>query len=243
MERFVKPGQTVLVKPNIGWNAEPERAANTNPLLVRRIIEHCYKAGAKKVVVFDHTCNYWEDCYKNSGIQDAVKSAKGQMASGNSESSYQTVEVPGAVHIKSVKVHELVLSADVFINVPVLKNHGGARLTAGMKNLMGIVWDRGIWHGTDLQRCISDFCAWRRPDLTVVDAYRVMMRNGPRGVTVEDLREDKMQILSTDIVAADAASAKIYGLDPARLPYISQAHERGLGRMDVDSLNIARISL
>ncbi len=109
----------------------------------------------------------------------------------------------------------MILQSDVFINVPVLKSHGGARLTVAMKNLMGIVWDRGEWHANDLHQCIADFTSYRKPDLNVVDAYNVMMRHGPRGVSTADVVNLQSQLLSTDLVTADAVAAKLFGLEPS----------------------------
>ena len=128
MKSFVKKGQTVVVKPNIGWDVSPERAGNTNPLLVKRIIKHCFDAGAKDVYVFDHTCDNWNRCYSNSGIENAVKDAGGKIVSGASEGYYQDVTIKGTKKLSKAKVHELILESDVFINVPVLKNHGSAGL-------------------------------------------------------------------------------------------------------------------
>jgi uncharacterized protein (DUF362 family) len=243
MSRFVKKGQTVVVKPNIGWNVPPERAANTNPRLVRRIIEHCLQAGAKEVYVFDHTADAWRDSYRTSGIEQAVKEAGGKLAPGNSESYYQAVTVPNGRRLRQVQEHELVLGSAVLINVPVLKSHGSARLTVAMKNLMGIVWDRGEWHSNDLHQCIADFATYRKPDLNVVDAYNVMMRHGPRGVSAADVVTMRSQLLTTDLVTADAAAAKLFGLEPDAVDYIRIAHEMGAGRQDLDKLNIRRIVL
>ena len=156
-----------------------------------RIVEHCLQAGAREVSVFDHTCDAWARSYRNSGIERAVKDAGGKVVSGASEGYYQKVDVPGARRLMDVKVHELVLGADVFINVPVLKHHSSTGLTIGMKNLMGTVWDRGYWHRNDLHQCIADFIALRRPALTVVDAFDVMKQNGPRGVSVDDVSPDR----------------------------------------------------
>lgn len=243
MGRFVKKGQTVVIKPNIGWNVGPERAANTNPRLVRRIIEHCLQAGAKQVYVFDHTCDAWRDSYRTSGIEQAVKEAGGKIAPGNSEGYFQTVAVAKGQRLREVKEHELILQSDVFINVPVLKSHGGARLTVAMKNLMGIVWDRGEWHANDLHQCIADFASYRKPDLNVVDAYNVMMRHGPRGVSAADVVNMQSQLLSTDLVTADAAAAKLFGLEPDAVGYIRLASEMGVGRGDLENLAIRRIVL
>ena len=243
MGRFVKKGQTVVVKPNIGWNVPPERAANTNPRLVRRIIEHCLQAGAKEVYVFDHTCDGWRDSYRTSGIEQAVKDAGGKLAPGHSEGYFQTVSVPKGRRLREAKEHELVLQSDVFINVPVLKSHGGATLTVAMKNLMGIVWDRGEWHANNLHQCIADFASYRKPDLNVVDAYNVLMQHGPRGVSAADVANMRSLLLSTDLVTADAAAARLFGLELDAVSYIGIAHEMGVGRKDLENLVIRRIAL
>ncbi len=241
ISRFVKPGQKVVVKPNIGWDAIPERAANTNPQLINRIVQLCMEAGAKEVFVFDNTCDKWDKCYTNSGIEKAVKDAGGKMAPGHTESYYQNVEIPEGKRLKSSQVHELILESDVFINVPILKHHGSADLSIAMKNLMGIIWDRRYWHRNDLHQCIADFATYSKPTLNIVDAYRVMTKNGPRGVSEKDVITSKSLIVSTDIVAADAAAAKIFGSDPAKIAHITLAHEMGIGRMDLENLPIARI--
>ena len=241
--RFVKRGQTVVLKPNIGWDTSPERAANTNPKLVNRIVEHCFNAGAKDVYVFDNTCDNWTRCYSNSGIERAAKDAGAKVVTGNSESYYQNISFDKGKSITSAKVHELILESDVFINVPVLKHHSSARVTISMKNLMGIVWDRRFWHRNDLHQCIAEFPLFRMPDLNVIDAYSVMKRNGPRGVSQDDLVPLKSLIISQDIVAADAAAAMVFGSKPEDIPYIKIAHEMKVGNMNLDQLSIKRIKV
>jgi uncharacterized protein (DUF362 family) len=240
MGKFVKKGQKVVVKPNIGWDVIPERAANTNPILVKRIIEHCFQAGAKEVVVFDFTCDNWQKTYANSGIEKAVKEAGGTIAPGNREESYKPVLIPLGKKLKEAKEHEHILNADVFINVPVLKHHQGSTLSIAMKNLMGIVWDRGFWHRNDLHQCIADFATYRKPQLNIIDAYRVMKKNGPKGISEADVIT---LIISEDIVAADAAAAKLFGLDPKSIHFIRMASEMGVGRMDLENLKINRIKI
>lgn len=243
MGAFVKKDQKVVVKPNIGWDVSPERAGNTNPALIKRIIEHCFGAGAKEVYVFDNTCDDWNKCYKTSGIEDAAKAAGAKVVPGNSESYYQEVDVLKGVKLKKAKVHELILESDVFINVPVLKHHSSADLSIAMKNLMGVVWDRTFWHRNNLHQCIADYATHRKPDLNVIDGYRVMMKNGPRGVSVNDVVSYKTLILSPDMVAADAAAAKVFGSEPEDIGYIVKAAELGVGTYNLDSLNINRIKL
>jgi len=240
---FVPKGSKVLIKPNIGWDVTPNRAGNTNPKLVARIVEQCVEAGAKQVSVFDHTCDSWAQCYRNSGIERAVKDAGGRIVSGDSEGYYQKVSVPNGKRLTEAKVHELFLDADVFINVPILKHHSSSMVTIGMKNLMGVVWDRGFWHRNDLHQCIADFASYRKPTLTVVDAYNVMKQNGPRGVSAGDVVAMKSLIISRDFVAADAAAAKLFGAEPSDIPHIQLAAEMNLGRIDLNSLSINRIKL
>ncbi|HOK51673.1 MAG TPA: DUF362 domain-containing protein, partial [Bacteroidales bacterium] len=241
--KYVKKGMRVVVKPNIGWDKTPEYAANTNPLLVKRIVEHCFQAGAKEVLVFDNTCDQWQRCYTNSGIEKAVKDAGGKLIPGNSEGYYHPVNIAAGKRLKQTKEHEAILESDVFINVPVLKSHGGATLTIAMKNMMGIVWDRGYWHRNDLHQCIADFASYRKPTLNIIDAYRVMKQNGPKGVSLSDVVTMKSLIISEDIVAADAAAAKLFGLNPENVDYIKIAAQMGIGNMNLEKLNIGRIKV
>jgi uncharacterized protein (DUF362 family) len=241
---FVQKGQKVLIKPNIGWDVIPELAATTNPLLIKRIIEHCLKAGAKEVYVFDHTCDNWINCYKNSGIEKIAKSAGAKVVPANSESYYAQIEIPGGIKLQKAKVHQLLLETDVFINVPVLKDHNSTRMTCCLKNSMGLVWDRKFWHSNDLNQCIADFALFeKKPALNVIDCYNVMVKHGPQGVSKEDLVLMKSQILTTDWVAGDSAAAKMLGVDVEKIEYIPIAHKMGIGNMNLESLNIKKIKM
>lgn len=243
MSQWVKPGQSVVVKPNIGWDVVPERAANTNPDLVAAIIRHCLEAGASRVNVFDHTCDNWERSYANSGIERAVSDAGGRMVPGNFERNYRSVSIPGAVKLKEAKVHEQILDNDVFINVPVLKHHSSTNLTIAMKNLMGVVYDRRFWHRNDLHQCIADFCLFKKPDLNIVDAMLVMTQNGPRGTSTSDLVRKNSLLVSSDIVTIDAASALIFGSQPSDIGYMSIADKMNIGKIDLSGKNIKRVYL
>jgi uncharacterized protein (DUF362 family) len=244
MGKFVKKNQTVVVKPNIGWDRTPDRAANTNPELVKKIIDHCLAAGAKDVFVFDHTCDTWTKCYKTSGIEKYVKEAGGKMVPGNTENYYQEISIPEGKKLKTAKVHELILESDVFINVPVLKHHSSTKLSLAMKNLMGVVWDRRFWHKNDLHQCIADYSTYqRKPDLNIMDAYNAIMKNGPQGVSKSDVLNMKAQLISTDIVAIDAAAAKLFGTEPVNVPFIRHAEEMNVGTMDLSKLSIKRIKV
>ena len=243
MGTFVRRGQTVVIKPNIGWDTPPEVAATTNPRLVKRLVEHCIDAGAKKVWVFDHSCDSGPRCYASSQVERYAKEGGAVVAPGESSSLYHEVSVPGAARLRQVRVHELVVEADVFINVPVLKHHSGAGMTCAMKNLMGIVWDRGQFHREDLDQCIADIGLFRRPTLNVVEAWKVMLSGGPRGNVASRYSEPRMLMLSRDIVAVDAASAKALGAEPSRFGYISKAEERGLGIQDLAKLKVSRLTM
>jgi uncharacterized protein (DUF362 family) len=240
--RSVKPGQTVVVKPNISWDVAEAGAANTPPALVARIIKHCLDAGAKRVYVMDHSIEYWESTLSKSGIGAAVKSAGGVYAPSEDAKYYQAVDVNGPT-LKTTQVHESLLASDVFISVPVLKHHGGAGVSIAMKNLMGCVWNRREYHSKGLHGCIADFLRVRKPDLCVVDAYHVVARHGPRGGSPDDIVEMNAQILSPDIVAADAASARMLSREPSDIGHIRLAAEAGFGEIDLTKLKIERIAM
>ncbi|WP_297327969.1 DUF362 domain-containing protein [uncultured Bacteroides sp.] len=248
MKAFIKPGQKVVVKPNIGWDKIPSLAGNTNPKLVTEIIKQCFAAGAKEVTVFDHTCDDWQKCYKNSGIEAAAKAAGAKVMPAHLESYYRTVSLPQGKKLKSTKVHEAILNSDVWINVPILKNHGGANLTISMKNHMGIVWDRGFFHQNDLQQCIADICTLQKKAvLNVVDAYRVMKTNGPRGRSESDVVLTKGLFISKDIVAVDTAAAKFFNqvrdMPLDTVSHLANGEALKIGTMDLDKLNIKRIKI
>jgi len=248
MGKFVKKGQKVVIKPNIGWDKVPELAGNTNPELIGEIVRQCIKAGAKEVVVFDHTCDDWRKCYKNSGIEDAVRDAGGKMVPAHEESYYTEVDLPKGISLKKTKIHQAILDSDVWINVPVLKNHGGAKMSISMKNHMGIVWDRGYFHKNDLQQCIADICTLNKPAvLNVVDSYRMMKTNGPRGKSEADVVLAKALFLSQDIVAVDTAATNFFNqmreMPLNSVTHISKAEELKIGTMNLESLNIKRIKL
>ena len=248
ISRFVKKGQKVVVKPNIGWDKKPELAANTNPLLVAAIVKDCLAAGASEVVVFDHTCDEWQACYKNSGIEDAAKAAGAKIGYAHDEKYYKNVNLPDGVRLKSTKIHESIIDCDVWINVPVLKNHGGAKMTISMKNYMGIVWDRGFWHSNDLQQCIADCATYsKKPVLNIVDAYRIMTQNGPKGKTAEDVVLAKALFLSTDIVAADTAALKFFNqfkeMKMEAVSHIGKAEKLNVGTTNLDSIKVERIKI
>ncbi len=248
MEKFVKKGYKVVVKPNIGWDKTPEYAATTNPELVGEIIRQCFKAGAKEVTVFDHTCDDWRKCYASSGIEAAAKAAGAKVVPADLESYYESISLPRAKNLKSAKVHKVLLESDVWINVPILKNHGGAKMTISMKNLMGIVWDRGFFHSHDLQQCIADICTMSKPAvLNVVDAYRLMKTNGPRGKSEADVVLAKGLFMSQDIVAVDTAATNFFNqvrdMPLESVEHLAKAQELKVGTMNLNQLNIKRIKM
>lgn len=246
--KYVKKGQKVVIKPNIGWDRTPELAGNTNPDLIKALVKKCLDAGAEKVTVFDHTCDNWQKCYASSGISDAVKEAGGIIVPGNDEKYFKAVSIPGGVTLKSAKIHEALLEADVWFNVPILKNHGGAKFSCAMKNMMGIVWDRRFFHQQDLQQCIADICTWqKKPALHIVDAYRMMHQNGPQGRSAADVATLKSIIVSPDIIAADTAALALFNqvkkLDMAAVTHITKGEALHLGSTDLKKINIKRIKL
>lgn len=248
MGRFVRKGQKVVVKPNIGWDRSPELAANTNPELVSAIIRECFAAGAREVVVFDHTCDDWRKCYKNSGIEDAVKKAGGKMMPAHEESYYREVLLPQGVNLKSTKIHQAILDSDVWINVPVLKMHGGAKMSVSLKNLMGIVWDRRFFHSHNLQQCIADCnTLHKKAVLNIVDAYRVIKAHGPQGRSEADVALAKGLFLSTDSVAVDTAAIRFYNqiekMELAAVEHVGKAEALRVGTTRLESLSVKRIKI
>ena len=248
MGRFIKKGDKVAVKPNIGWDKTPEMGATTNPKLVSEVITQCFKAGAKEVTVFDHTCDDWRKCYDSSGIAEAAKKAGAKVVPADEESYYREVSIPNGKRLKTAKIHEAIVNADKWINLPILKNHGGAQMTISMKNYMGIVWDRGFFHANDLQQCIADVCSYsKRPVLNIVDAYRTMKTSGPRGKSLTDIVLTKGLFISQDIVAVDTAAVNFFNqvreMPLSKVSYLSKAQSANVGTMNLEKLNVRKIKM
>jgi uncharacterized protein (DUF362 family) len=241
MGRFVKKGNRVLIKPNIAFARPPEGAANTNPEVVAELVQLCFEAGAKEVIVLDYTLDPARITYEMSGIAKAAE-AKGARVVYVSPRDFVPIEVPKGKILSAydVRVLKQVLDADVFINVPIAKTHGSARLTLGMKNLMGIIQDRGAWHRSgDLHQCIADFVTAVKPHLTVIDAIRILASGGPKGPGRVEQKDTI--IASTDIVAADAYATTLFGLTPNDVPHIIKAAELGVGVADLKRVKIVKV--
>jgi uncharacterized protein (DUF362 family) len=246
--KFVKKGQNVVIKPNIGWDKRPDFAANTNPELVKALVEQCIKAGAGKVTVFDHTCDNWQRCYENSGVKKAAEAAGAIVVPANDEVYYREVKLPNARILKSALIHQALLEADLWFNVPVLKHHSGAQMSIAMKNYMGIVWDRPFFHANNLQQCIADICTYpKKPALNIIDAYRCMRKNGPQGRSISDTSLLKTLIVSKDIVAADTAAVGLFNqvqkMDIKNVGHIANGEKLKLGTQRIDKLNVKRIKI
>jgi uncharacterized protein (DUF362 family) len=239
MKRFVKAGDVVVVKPNIGWDKTTEFAANTHPLVVRAIVEECLAAGAKKVKVFDHTCNDSRRCYVNSGIEGALKGLKSVECKHIETERFKKVALNGQF-LKEWELYDEALSANVYINVPIAKHHGLSKLTLGLKNVMGIMGgNRGTIHRS-LDVALADVNAHVKSHLTIIDATRILTAHGPQGGNIADVKVLNKVIASTDIVAADAFATTLFGMKPTDIPVTVAAFKRGLGEMNLDKIKVVR---
>ena len=247
MKNFVKPGNRVLIKPNMSFPNPPDWATTTNPLVVRELAIMCREAGASKVIIADYTLYRPEDCLERSGIPDACRDIPDvSVTSANSGRLYRKTDFKDAVTMPSNGVLGEALRADVLIAAPVAKSHSSTGVSLSMKGMMGLVWDRGNMHSMGLSSSIVDMCTVLKAHLTVIDGTRVLTTRGPRGPG-NVLREDTI-IVSKDMVAADAytvASFEWYGKKylPRQVKYIREAHERGLGTMDIEKQRVKKLAL
>jgi uncharacterized protein (DUF362 family) len=245
MAAFVKTGDMVVIKPNIGWDRSPEQAANTHPLVVRTLAELALDAGAARVQIFDHTCNEKRRCYANSGIIDELKKI------GDSRIGWEHIDARKFVPVdidrgKSLKRWEIykdALAADCYINVPVAKHHGLSRLSLGLKNSMGVIGgNRGRLHH-DLGQQLADLATVVQPKLTLIDATRILLRNGPQGGRLDDVQVLDTVIASADPVAADAYATTLFGMRPKEISSTIAAYEMGLGEMDLNKMEIKTVQV
>ncbi|MFW6011968.1 MAG: DUF362 domain-containing protein [Desulfosalsimonas sp.] len=247
MKKFIKKGNRVVIKPNMSFDTGPERASNTHPLVVKTLTQMCKEAGADRVLVLDNPLRPAEKCIENSGIAEACELVeKGMVRTFTDSSRFSEVNIPGGRSLKKTDAMKEVLNADVLIAAPVAKSHSGAGVSLSMKGMMGLIHNRRVMHRLDLHESIADLASLLTPQLTVIDASRVLSSGGPGGpgkvLTPETI------IASTDMVAADAYTVSAfewYGgrYNPDQIKHIRLAHKRKIGRMDIENLNIDKVSV
>lgn len=235
MRRFVARGDIVVVKPNIGWDRAPQQAANTNPLLVAEVVRLCQNAGARRVIVTDMSCNDPRVCFERSGIAAAAREAGADVILPD-ERRFKQVNLGGEV-LTTWPVLEPFLNADKIINLPIAKHHSLTGCTIGMKNFYGIIGGQRSRLHQRINESLVDLTAFVRPTLTIVDAYRVLMRGGPTGGSLADVELKKTLLAGIDPVALDSYAAKAWwDLDYQRLPFLRLAQARGLGKANFEEV-------
>ncbi len=240
LKRFVTKGAVVWVKPNIGWDRTPEQAANTNPEVVATIVKACFEAGAKAVKVGDNTVNLAPKCYAASGIEAAAKAAGAEVLLLD-RSRVKEKEI-GGEKVKSIPMFPEILDCDLVINCPVVKHHRLSIATLCMKNYMGVVENRKVFH-QDIPACLADITRFMKPRITLLDATRILVDHGPSGGDLKDVKTPLMIAAGTDIVALDAWGAAVLGRKVEEIPSIAAAEKAGLGKADYRSLNPKEIAV
>ena len=232
ISRVVKAGQTVVIKPNMSWDRPPEMAATTNPAVVAEVVRMCLEGGAKTVMVFDRTIDSPSRCYLNSGIAKAAAAA-GADVHFTRDRLFEPLKIENAYQLKEWSFYREVLEADVLINIPILKRHVITPMTAGFKNMMGLIGgDRNRIHGL-YDQTIVDINRILRPQLTIIDAYRALLQNGPAGGGYTGVMMMKTLVAGFDPVQVDTLGAKLMGARPKDLPYLGLAEKAGLGTTNI----------
>ena len=237
IRRFVSRQDVVVIKPNIAWDRTPAQAATTNPDVVAEMVRQCWQAGAKRVVVTDVSCNEPRRCFLRSGIQAAARAEGAEVILPDPE-LFQEVDIGGVV-LKSWPIFKPFLEADKVFNLPIAKQHSLMGVTLGMKNWYGILGgERNRLH-QQIHQSLVDLANFMLPTATLMDCYRILLRNGPTGGNLEDVDLKKTLVAGTDPVAIDAYVAKAYwNLDPEHLPYLQMAAAHGLGTVDFAALAV-----
>lgn len=238
IQRFISKGDVVVVKPNIGWDRIPKQAACTNPEVVKTLVELCLEAGAKEVKIIDNPCNPANRTYARSGIANAAKEAGAKVLFPN---DHKLKKIPlNGEWLKEWEVYTDFIEADKIINVPIAKTHSLSRLTMGMKNWLGALGGNRNQLHQKLDQAMIDLAAFFKPCLSVMDGYRILIRNGPQGGRLSDAKLFKTVVAGVDYVAVDTAGASFFDIQPQALPYLQIAHQKGFGEINLEKLKIEK---
>jgi len=236
IKRFISRADVVLIKPNIGWDRTPEQAANTNPSVIAEVIRQCTNAGAKRIIVTDVSCNDPRRCFQRSGIAEAAQREGAEVILPD-PARYKEVDIQGEV-LREWPVLDSFLNVDKIINAPIAKHHSLTGTTLGMKNWYGILGGPRHQLHQKIHESLADLADFMRPTLTLIDCYRILVRNGPTGGNLEDVLLKKTMVAGTDPVALDAYVAKAYwNLEVSALPYLRMAAQRGLGTYEFEKVH------
>jgi len=240
LKRFVGKGDVVWVKPNIGWDRTPELAANTNPDVVVTVVRLCFDAGAKTVKVGDNPCDLPDKTYVSSGIPAAVKAVGAEVIMLD-RSRFRDTAI-GGERVKSIPIYPEILDCDLVINVPIAKHHGLANATLCMKNYMGVIESRNVFHQA-IGECVVDLTRFMKPRITILDAVRVLTGHGPKGGNPADVQMKMTVAAGVDTVALDALGAELLGRKPTDIDSIVRGQRAGLGTMNYRSLALREIAV
>lgn len=244
MKRFVKQGDVVWIKANIGWDRKPEQAGNTNPQVVAALAKMCFEAGAKTVKIGDNPVHAAAKSYPASGIPEATKSLGAEMVYLD-KNRFKETAINGE-RVKSLLLYPDILECDLVINVPIVKHHVLTNATLCMKNYMGVMDNRQPFH-QDFSACLSDLTRFMKPRLCVLDAVRLLKDHGPVGGKLEDVVVKTTVAAGVDIVALDALGVELFEKEPSETrkatAIIKYAQEVGLGKSDYRSLNLKELAV
>ncbi|MFC1489379.1 DUF362 domain-containing protein [Thermodesulfobacteriota bacterium] len=241
IEKFISKQDVVVIKPNISWARPPHLAATTNPEVMTAVIELCQEAGAKKVRIADHTIHDARRCFALTGAGAVAQKTGAELIHPRS-SLMRDMKIQG--HRLDVwPVFVPIVEADKVINLPVAKVHVLSGLTLGMKNWIGAVGGRRNALHQDIHRTIVDLAQFFKPTLTLIDATRIMIANGPSGGRESDVAAGNRLILSNDPVAADAKAAGLFNYQPDEIGFIQLAEKQGLGTADFNTLAMKKVSV
>ncbi len=241
IERFVKQGEKVTIKPNIGWDRTAAQGANTSPQLVAEMVSTCLAAGAAQVIVTDISCNDPRNCFVRSGIREAAEKA-GAKVYLPADEDLMDIDLRGKV-LGVWPVLKYFVETDRLINMPITKQHSLTGCTIGMKNLYGLLGGHRSQLHQKIDQSIVDLVTFSKPTLTVVDATRVMMRGGPTGGSLDDLAIHDTVLCATDPVAVDARASEFLGLDPYRVGHFKLAEKAGLGSIDYQAVGYKEVTV
>lgn len=231
VRHFITKGDVVVIKPNVAFDKNPDLAATTQPDTVSAVVKLCFDAGARKVIVADNPINNPESCFFKTKVGDAALRAGAELMMPQA-SYFEELYVGGETITNTWRMfYRPFREATKVIGISPVKDHNLCKATVTLKNWYGLLGNPRNQFHQNIHGIISDFALMMKPTLVIADGRKLLMRNGPTGGSLNDVKKSDTIVVGIDSTAVDSwCVTRLLGKQRHEIIYLDKVIARGLGK-------------